>query len=260
MIKYFLITLVFVHLNVNSTQAAPTRVIIDPGHGGTDHGAVYFGVKESVINLKVAKLLNQLLISDKRFSPQLTRNNDKNLSLEGRSDFAHKKRGEVFVSLHSNSFKNPKTHGAEFYFQNQLPPDEEAMFLASKEILDESSPETHHWPLPPVANYKKLLPDVSNIVQDLQLNYRILLSSQLAESLTKSWRGNKKTKRHSIKQAPFHVISNVSMPSTLIEMGYLTNKADARKLNTKSYQKTIAHSIYNGLINYIDKSPINDLD
>ena len=243
--------------------AKPLRVIVDPGHGGQDRGAVYFGVTEAKINLKVAKLLRELLISDKRFQAQLTRTKDKNVSLEERSKFANAQKGDIFLSLHANAFDKPLAKGVEFYFQNQLPPDEEVLFLANKENENKKGGHSTGWPLLPVVDYQQLKPEVSSIIQDLQLNSRIRFSSQLAEALNMHWQGTKRSNRHSIKQAPFHVISNVSMPANLIEMGYLSNKKEAKSLNSRSYQKEIARSLFQGLVKYketIDKSPINDLN
>ncbi|MCB9025552.1 MAG: N-acetylmuramoyl-L-alanine amidase [Bdellovibrionaceae bacterium] len=246
-----------------ASTSAPIQIILDPGHGGSDQGAVYFGVKESKINLKVALLLNELLISDKRFSPHLTRNKDVSLSLEERAEIANLKKGDIFLSLHANAYEKDSTKGVEIYFQNQLPPDEEVLFLASKENENTKKHNYLNWPLGFVNDAKGLNSEVTSILQDLQLNSRIRYSSQLAESLGEHWQVSKRSERHLIKQAPFHVISNVSMPANLIEMGYLTNKSEAKNLKSKTYQKKIANSLYLGLINYkdyIDKSPLNDLD
>ncbi|MCB0357735.1 MAG: N-acetylmuramoyl-L-alanine amidase, partial [Bdellovibrionales bacterium] len=150
-----------------------------------------------------------------------------------------------------------------FYFQNQLPPDEEVLFLASQENENKKSMDSTGWPLYPVDNYQNLKPEVSSIIQDLQLNSRIKYSSQLAESLYNFWKGVKRSHRHVLKQAPFHVISHVSMPANLIEMGYLTNEKEAKKLRTLEYQRQIANSLFKGLVNYkesMDKTPINDLN
>ena len=260
--RLLLFTAILLFFN-QSWALKASRIIIDPGHGGNDNGAVYHGAREADINLKVGKLLNHLLKSDRRFIPFMTRTQDKHVSLEERSEFAHNKDGDIFISLHANSFHNSQPKGAEFYFQNQLPPDEEAMYLANKENSEGSKVNHDQWPLKPVRGHKKVKHEVSNIIQNLQLNYRILLSSKLAEALNMHWQGNRRVEKHSIKQAPFHVISNVSMPSSLIELGYLTNKSEAQKLKNRKYQQRVADSLYMGLIKYkefIDKSLINDLN
>jgi N-acetylmuramoyl-L-alanine amidase len=239
------------------------RVVIDPGHGGSDFGAYFFGFKESEINLKVSMELYRMLSSDNSFDPLLTRTRDISLSLEERSEIANQSKGSVFISLHSNSFPNSKAHGAEFYFQNQLPPNEEALYLANKENNQVISRINESWPLRPVEGHLQIKSEVSNILQDLQLNHRIFLSSQLAEALSLNWKGQKRSQFQTIKQAPFHVISNVNMPSSLIEMGYLSHDREAKLLADKSYQNKIANSLYRALIKYkeiVDKSPSVDLD
>ncbi|MCB0391575.1 MAG: N-acetylmuramoyl-L-alanine amidase [Bdellovibrionales bacterium] len=239
------------------------KVILDPGHGGEDRGAEYFGVTEAKINLEVAKLLNEYLNSDQRFQAYLTRYKDINLTLEERSEFANTKNGDLFISLHANAFNQSLAKGVEFYFQNQLPPDEEVLYLANKENENKNGFVTSDWPLEPIADHDHLKPEVMSIIQDLQLNSRIRFSSQLAEFLNMHWKGITRPKKHAIKQAPFHVISHVMMPANLIEMGYLSNKKEAHNLNSPKYQKKIAKSIFEGLIKYketIDKSPVNDLN
>ena len=246
-----------------SVKSEPLRVILDPGHGGIDRGAIHHGVTEAQVNLKVALALNEILVSDKRFSPQLTRTKDITLSLEDRSAFANFKNGDIFLSLHANAYLTNKAKGVEIYFQNQLPPDEEVMFLANKENENRTRHDSLHWPLGSVVNATELKSEVASIIQDLQLNSRIRYSSLLAESINKYWRGHKRHIKHLIKQAPFHVISNVTMPANLIEMGYLSNEDEAKELNSKKYQNKIAESIYMGLVNFkdsIDKSPPNNLN
>lgn len=243
--------------------ATPIKVVVDPGHGGSDHGAVYYGVKEADINLQIANLLKTLLERDSSFQPILTRVSDQNLSLEERALIANQASGDIFISLHANSFPSPKAHGVEFYFQNQLPPNEDAMYLANKENHSSNILNPSAWPLGPLAEHKNLKLEVANILQDLQLNQRIYLSSQLSESLSQNWKGNRRNSSQTIRQAPFHVISHVNMPSTLIELGYLTNKNELRQLTSPQYQKVLARSLYNGLLKYkdfIDKSLVKDLN
>jgi N-acetylmuramoyl-L-alanine amidase len=250
-------------ISIGSFASQPLKIIIDPGHGGADHGAVFYNIREADINLKVANLLKKLIDQNISLHSVLTRNSDENLTLEDRSHFASKQNGDVFISLHSNSFNNSKTHGVEFYFQNQLPPNEEAMYLANKENNSLDFTKNSLWPLKPIAGYEYIKSEVVNILQDLQLNQRIHLSSQLAEKLNNQWIGLKRSTQHSIKQAPFHVISSVNMPSTLIELGYLSNPTEAKFLNSKSYQEKMANSIYQGLLKYkefIDKSISNNLN
>ena len=114
-------------------QANPLYVVIDPGHGGSDAGAVYGDAKESDIALKVSLQLKKLLEKDRDFKVSLTREADFNLSLEERVQKAEKQKADIFLSLHANASNDQRAKGVEFYFQNNLPADEEAMYLANLE-------------------------------------------------------------------------------------------------------------------------------
>ena len=92
------------------------HVIVDPGHGGENHGAVYYGVKEADINLQVGSHLARLLKNDSRFKVTLTRHKDTELSLEERAELARRAGGNVFLSIHTNAFNRPQAKGVEFYF------------------------------------------------------------------------------------------------------------------------------------------------
>lgn len=234
--------------------AAPMTVIVDPGHGGIDHGAVRGGQKEADITMEVARKVFALLSKDPSFKPVLTRETDRSISLNERAQIARRRKADVFLSIHVNSSPDSKAHGAEFYFQNQLPPDEESMLLAHRENSEDGSGAR----LPYAYLERNQLPnDVSTIVGDLLDGDRVLRSSQLSKSLKMNWRGNRKNKSNSIRQAPFYVLSQMTVPSTLVELGFLTNAADLQELTSESVQKRMAEDIYRGLKTYkdtIDKS------
>lgn len=114
------------------SSARPLRVLLDPGHGGQDAGATRGETKESEITLKLAQKLRSEL-EGRGFKVALTRESNVNLSLESRAQLANNGEHDLLLSLHLNSSTDPRAKGKEFYFQNQLPVDEESMFLASRE-------------------------------------------------------------------------------------------------------------------------------
>ena len=222
-------------------------VMIDPGHGGIDDGAVRAGQKESAITLSVGKKVYDLLRKDRAFKPILTREGEQTLSLNDRARLARDKKADVFVSIHVNSNPDLKAHGAEFYFQNQLPPDEESMLLAHRENSEDQASAR----VPYSYLEKNELPgDVAAIVGDLLDGDRVLRSSQLSKALKLSWRGSKKSKTNSIRQAPFYVLSQMTVPSSLVELGFLTNGADLAELSSEASQARMAEDIYRGLKSY----------
>lgn len=229
-------------------------VIIDPGHGGIDDGAVRSKHKEADITLEVSRRLNTLLNKDRSFKTLMTRESDKSVSLNERAQLARAKKADIFISIHVNSSPDAKAHGAEFYFQNQLPPDEESMLLAHREnSADDASGLKGYAYLE-----KNSFPaDVNAIVGDLLDGDRVLRSSQLSKALKISWRGSKKSKTNSIRQAPFYVLSQMTVPSSLVELGFITNGDDLAELTSEESQQRMAEDIYRGLKSYknsVDKS------
>jgi N-acetylmuramoyl-L-alanine amidase len=241
-----------------SPAAGPLHVLVDPGHGGIDTGAVRGNIRESEIALKVSALLAELLREDPRFKVSMTRTSDESVALNERTRMARDLKADVFLSIHVNSSQDPRARGKEFYFQNQLPADEEAMFLASRENKEAATDETETSVRKPDSLSSNA--DLKLILEDLNRNYRIHSSSDLSRTLLESWASNgqpHKTSR-AIRQAPFRVVSNIHIPSVLVELGFLTNPQEGPKLTDSEYQKSLANSLHQGLIRYketMDKGP-----
>lgn len=233
----------------DSTRSAESlfHVVVDPGHGGRDHGASSHNVHESKIVLDVSKKIYERLRRDPRFRATLTRDKNIFLSLEERAKIANKNMGDLFISIHVNTSSDPRARGREIYFQNQLPPDEESMFLAHRENQGLS-----------VQNENSHNSDVANILEDLERNHRIKISGKFSEFLDASWPRSASRRRQPIRQAPFYVISNVNMPSALIEMGYISNAQERKQLLSSPFQEELAQGIYEGIVKFkefIDKTP-----
>jgi len=224
---------------------ASLHVVVDPGHGGSDNGAVHSGLKESEVVLNVSRLLADQLKSDPRFKVTLTRTTDEFLTLEERTKIALHARGDIFLSIHANASQDQRARGVEFYFQNHLPPDQESLFLASTENRSEKQESTSENSLP----HKH--PEVSAILEDLGRQKRMQMSQKLSEKLFSSW---KNTQSGVIRQAPFFVVSQNQLPSVLIELGFITNPREAEKLKKTSHQKEIADRLYSGLVEFYEHS------
>ncbi len=248
----------------HASNSKALKVIIDPGHGGRDNGAVHGHMKESEVTLKVSEKLKQLLQKDPRFKTQLTRSENLSLSLADRAQFAVEEKGDLFLSIHANSSTDPRAKGLEIYFQNQLPPDEEAMYMAAREngaVLDERQFDIES--TTEIPDREKLSPEVRTILADTLKNDRIRRSSRLSSFIREHWKGQARAPGLSLRQAPFFVISHVNMPSALIEIGYLTNPREGKLLLTDEYQEKVAQSIHKALIKYkeeLDKSKQASLD
>lgn len=239
--------------------STPLHVVIDPGHGGRDRGATQGSLNESNLTLEMAKRLAEVLDRDPRFQVTLTRNRDITLSLPERAEIARRVKADLFLSLHVNSSQDSRAQGAEFYFQNQLPPDEESMYMAARENQSEVFKEPDDDVVQEILGSDSENSDLAAILQDLMKNYRIHRSGQLSKTLKEHWQGHKRSKANSIRQAPFYVVSNTHVPSVLVEVGFLTHPREAQRLTSASYQKKVVQSLYQGLIKYkesIDKPPL----
>jgi len=232
-------------------HGSPLRVLIDPGHGGRDHGTEKNGVTESSLVLNIAKQLDQRLSQDKRFRPYLTRSNDQLISLSNRARMAKDLKADVFLSIHINSSPDARAKGAEFYFQNQLPPDEESMLLAHMENNREAGAEHPHVY---EAIDSSLPSEISAILTDLLDADRIRRSSSLSTALKVAWRGSKKSRANSVLQAPFFVLSQMATPSTLVELGFITNTDDFRDLTSPASQGKMVEDLYRGLLRYLEST------
>lgn len=229
------------------------HVIIDPGHGGIDTGTVKKNIKESKTALDVALRLATKLRHSGKFRVSLTRETDAQVGLMERVKIAESLHGDILVSIHVNSSTDPRAKGAEFYFQNQLAGDEEAMTLAHRENTEMAAPgEESNNPF-----LKNVASNIRPILEDLLDTDRIRQSSLLCKSLKSHWHGNKKRKASSIHQAPFVVVSEVHIPATLVELGFASNPDDYNALTSSEYLDAAAQSLFEGIKAYqesLDKS------
>lgn len=233
---------------------AAFHVMIDPGHGGVDTGAVRGHLKEADIALKVSHHLVDILSKDPSFKVSLTRSTDTKVSLARRVQLAHESGAELFLSVHLNSSPDARAQGKEFYFQNQLPADEEALLMASRENEEVGESEGEELIGSSKADSLSARSDVKRILQDLQRNHKIVASSDLSKSLLEAWtvKGNT-VNRRPIRQAPFHVVAKTEIPAVLVELGFLTHPTEGPRLNTSAYQKELAKSLYAGLVKYKER-------
>jgi N-acetylmuramoyl-L-alanine amidase len=216
------------------------RIVIDAGHGGKDPGAIgRNGIKEKDIVLKLAKLVAKKVREDLKCQAILTRRDDVFLALEKRTAIANVKKADLFISLHVNAHRNRKICGLETYILN-IALDEDSMNLAAREN----------------ATSRKNISDLQMILNDLMLNTKINESSRLAEFVHRGFlkelrKGYKIVRNRGVRQAPFYVLIGAEMPAILIEIGYITNSVENRRLCTETYLKKTASGIVKGIGSYI---------
>ncbi|MGZ3724844.1 MAG: N-acetylmuramoyl-L-alanine amidase family protein [Pseudobdellovibrio sp.] len=226
--KRFARIFVMLFLNFHFCSAAENyslRVVLDPGHGGHDLGATRDSFVESKIVLeiskKVKKRLEELNITD----VHLTRESDQTLSLQDRVSFANKIGADIYVSLHANTSISPSLSGMEFYFSN-FKPDSQTMSAAPEEMTNNEV--------------------VAQVVKDFNSYAKI----ENSLSLSKAFQVNNQSTKSIIKQAPFYVLENTQMPSVLIELGFISNRREAKNLTNPEYQNAVADSIAEAVLEF----------
>ncbi len=215
------------------------RIIIDPGHGGKDPGAIGVGgLREKDIVLKVAKMLARKLRSRLTSQVILTRTKDVFIPLEERTAIANTKEGDLFISIHANAARSPKAHGIETYYLD-LTNNKANMRLAANEN----------------ATSTKNISDLQKILSSLMHNSKKQESAKLAHIVNRNLvqemnRDYGGIKNHGIKKAPFIVLIGAQMPSILTEIAFITNPETAKRLHQHKYLEDLADGLANGIIQY----------
>jgi N-acetylmuramoyl-L-alanine amidase len=216
------------------------RIVIDPGHGGKDPGAVGFGLKEKDIVLSVAQKMKKTLEEKNGYEVFLTRDGDVSLPLEERTAIANTKEADLFLSIHVNAHPEATIRGVETFYLN-LATHTEAMRVAALE----NATSTHN------------MSEMQDILSELMQNEKINESSQLAEFVQLNMvSGLKKesffVKDLGVKQAPFYVLIGAEMPAILAELSFITNPEDAQLMKSDKYLQTLADQIVAGVLSYAE--------
>lgn len=217
------------------------KIVIDPGHGGMDTGAIgKRGIKEKDVNLQVARLLKKMIEEEMGLEVVLTRESDTFISLRERAVIANNENADIFISLHCNASKKITSKGIEVYFLSEAKTDwERAVEALENASLRFELPE----------NKRENILDA--ILLDLAQTEFLKESQKLAEFLQKNLVPSKDMDR-GVKQAGFYVLYGVYMPAVLIEMGFLTNPEEEILLESEKYQKEICKKIIKGLKEFIE--------
>jgi N-acetylmuramoyl-L-alanine amidase len=214
------------------------RIVIDPGHGGRDPGAIANRAREAELVLDIALRLEKLLLKQQGIDVVLTRRTDVFVPLEERTAIANREDADLFLSIHANVGRNATASGTETYFLN-FATNPEAEAVAARENAGAGMP-------------MHSLPD---IVRKIALNNKLDESRDLANTVqTSLYRGirqqNAQARNRGVKQAPFVVLIGAQMPSVLAEVSFVTNKKEAALLRTPAYRQRIAQSLFDAVLKY----------
>jgi len=218
-------------------------IVIDPGHGGMEVGSIgKFGTLEKSLTLPISQKLKTLIEKNLAYRVVLTRDKDVDVSLENRAAIANNNRAVLFISVHVNGFPRSSARGSETYFLSLNATDEEARRLAymennSSDIESKISSEDED--------------DIMMILWDMAQSAFIKQSSELAENIQRELNSLLGTRNRGIKQAPFKVLTGVACPAILVEIAFISNPDEERKLQTEEFQNNVARAIYRGIDNFL---------
>ena len=229
-------------------------VVIDPGHGGKDPGAVNKGIREKDvvlgIGLKLGKLLNDNY-SDVKVV--FTRSTDVFIPLIERSRIANRNKADLFISIHANHCGTPSTRGTETFVLG-LHRSADNLEVAKKEnsviLLEEDYKENYEGFDPNLSESYIMFELVQDIYMDQSLSFADAIQNQFKTHLTN-------TLNRGVKQAGFLVLRQSSMPSVLIESGFLSNHSEANFLNSSEGQQNIAVSIFEAFRKFKSKNSVS---
>ncbi len=230
-------------IELPSAQVRPEikTIVIDPGHGGKDPGAVgRRGTREKEVTLKIANHLRNLITKRLQKKVLMTRNRDVFVELEDRADLANKQDADLFVSIHVNSHKKRGVKGLEVYHFGEAS-DTRALEVAARENGTPIETTGVGW---------------EYLVADLLSTKKVEDSLELAwttrRAMVKHLNGRYKVQDLGVKTAPFYVLRFTAMPSILAEIGFISNPAEEKLMRTAAYQQRMAEAIFRGIKTYVD--------
>ena len=223
-------------------------VVIDPGHGGKDPGALgQYKVREKDVVLSIGKELAKRLNATPGIKAVMTRSTDVFLQLRDRSRVAREANADLMISIHADAFTKPSARGASVWalslsgktseMGRWLAQQEQAADLVGGISLDDKD---------------QLLAEV---LLDMSMNSTIQMSLDIGDEVLGQMRGVAKLHKDSVQQAGFVVLKSPDIPSILIETGFVSNKTEAKNLSSATYRRKLAASIAKGVESFFNSNP-----
>ena len=227
-----------IDLNLFAAQKIINKnvIVIDAGHGGPDPGAIRSNIKEKDLTLMAAKILREELLK-RNFIVYLTRSSDRYIKLRNRVKYARNKSADLFISIHADSTKNKNTKGTSIYSLSEKASDKLSQALADRDNKSD---------LIAGLDLDDLDKEVSDILIDLSRretkNSSISFAELFIDHLEKQ---NFNLLRRPHRQAGFAVLKAPDVPSVLIEMGFISNNSDFKKLTDPNFQEKLMKNTAN---------------
>ena len=224
----------------------PFTVVIDPGHGGVDPGALGKSAKEKDVNLKVSKLLAKMIEEE---YPEVkiifTRKTDVQIPLVQRANIANNAGANLFISIHSNASKNRSANGCETFTLGAGSSVEAkaAAMYENEVILSEENFEEIYKGFDPRSSE-------SYIIFELMRSQDMEMSAELAQLVQKGMVKNTKLNNRGVSSAGFLVLHRTIMPKILVEIGFISNREEEKFIASENGQKKLAKGIFEGFSEY----------
>jgi len=214
-------------------------IVLDPGHGGKDPGAEGAnGLQEKNIVLPIAKKLKARIEAELDVRVLLTREDDSFVSLKDRTLFANANNADLFISIHTNAAENKKAHGIEVYYLSEAKNDESraAQALENAVVIEFEGEEA-------LQEYSQADYVISDLIQSAQLIESINLAYKFQNNLVLETEASDR----GVKSANFFVLRGAFMPSILVELGFISNFEEGKKLSKENYQDNLVESMFYGI-------------
>ncbi|HEX8594163.1 MAG TPA: N-acetylmuramoyl-L-alanine amidase [Pseudomonas sp.] len=226
-------------------------VVIDPGHGGKDPGAVGArGEREKDVVLSIAQLLAKRIKREKGFDVRLVRNDDFFVPLRKRVDVAHKYNADIFISIHADAAPRLTASGASVYALSEGgATSATARFMAQRENGADLLGATR------LLNLKDKDPMLAGVILDMSMSATIAASLQLGNTILGSLADITTLHQKRVEQAGFAVLKSPDVPSILVETGFISNVRDSQRLVTARHQQAVADGLFAGLQRYFQRNP-----
>lgn len=216
-------------------------IVIDAGHGGKDTGATANGVREKDVVLAVAHKLGAYLEENLGVRVVYTRDSDRFIGLRDRGRIANREGAKLFVSIHANAASDPRAHGTETYFLGMHKTEAARSVMdRENEVVTLESDPSHYADLTEQALIRQTLLQSANMRKSEELAARI--EAQFNDRVGRKSRG--------VKQAGFYVLWGASMPAVLVELGFVSNREEARFMASEEGQVYMASAIFRAVKEY----------
>ena len=229
----------------------PIVIAIDAGHGGEDPGAIGPNrVYEKRVTLSIARKLAARFNETPGYRAVLVRTGDYYIPLRRRTQIAHRERAHLFLSIHADAFRNPKVSGASVYMLSERGADSEmARYLAEKENRSDLFGGVSD------VSVDDMEPYLRQTLTDLSMQGKRRQSSEVGGEVLGELNRVTKLHKKQVGHAGFVVLKAPDIPSLLIETGFISNPAEARRLNQAEHQNKLVRAMHSGVVNYWRANP-----